>query len=316
MDSKGVLLSIDIGLYNLALCCLQAQGGKCGSGGAKILSWSLLDVLTAEGEKDKGLVCISHLKGKQSERKCENPAKFVSFGKGVYCAVHSRAVEDAVELTGGVSGVTCSIKKCKRVCAFVDHHGTAFCKSHGEGVEGACAIKKSGCGAGGRVKVKDLPLQDTLWKLVSALDAWCKENASVLARVGRVVIEKQPLENKKMQVASHVIYTHFLKYFQNKVEIRLLPAYHKLSVYTGPHVTCALKTEYAKRKYLSIEYTRWYLSEFLANGAEWKEYFEAASKKDDLGDSLLQGLFILLGKKEKVFEGGKRKQRRRKKLRF
>ncbi len=111
-----------------------------------------------------------------------------------------------------------------------------------------------------------------------------------------VYIEQQCSTNKKILLASHVIFAHFVSLFDNSVPVRFVPAYNKLLVYDGPDVEPHYKTPYANRKYFARCHARYFLEKDEAL-LHWKNYFEQMkTKQDDLADSFLQGLYILLGK--------------------
>ena len=71
--------------------------------------------------------------------------------------------------------------------------------------------------------------------------------------------------------------------------IKLFSARNKLKVYSGPEIKCNLKSKYSRRKRLGIEYTRY----MIGGNSDYLKYFEENKKKDDLADSLLQGLTYL-----------------------
>ena len=106
-----------------------------------------------------------------------------------------------------------------------------------------------------------------------------------------VIIENQPvLKNPAMKSVQMVIFTHFVRRYIDTpgVDIRMFQARDKLGVYTGEPVPCTLKSAYARRKRLSIEYTRRLMGG--AGQADALATFEASKKKDDLADCYLQAL--------------------------
>ena len=102
------------------------------------------------------------------------------------------------------------------------------------------------------------------------------------------IIENQPvLKNPKMKSIQMMVYSYF-----NLIgvsNIILFSPRHKLDVYNGPDIECHLKSKYSKRKFLSIKYTKY----MIQNNKEYLNIFNSIKKKDDLADSLLQGLCYL-----------------------
>ena len=72
-----------------------------------------------------------------------------------------------------------------------------------------------------------------------------------------VVIELQPSFSPKMKLISHVVYGKLLEHLNYLIPIKFVRASQKLKAYTGPEIECKLKTPYARRKKLSIEYCKW-----------------------------------------------------------
>ena len=71
--------------------------------------------------------------------------------------------------------------------------------------------------------------------------------------------------------------------------IHLFSARDKLKLYKGPQIdTSKIKNNYKKRKYLSIEYTKYYI-----NDSKFYQFFLNNNKKDDLADCFIQGYYYL-----------------------
>ena len=106
-----------------------------------------------------------------------------------------------------------------------------------------------------------------------------------------VVIENQPvLKNPKMKSIQMILYSYFLFHkLDNNLnyKVKLFSPRAKLKIYDGPTVTCNKKNKYAVRKYLAIEYTKYFLEK---NNSKWTQFFMKSKKQDDLADCYLQGL--------------------------
>lgn len=238
---KKCVLSIDVGLLNLAVCCVHLNDDEGDIlSQFDILLWELINVVGGGSDIPEG------------------PCKY---------------------LVGD--------RNCKRKGTCLDGDGL-LCKQHAKACNVAVPVVK-------KIQVKNINMQDIVLKILNALDDLCYRYHDLLQQVDSVVIEKQPMENKKMQMVSHIVYAHFIRFYNGRVPVTLLPAYHKLSVYDGPTVPCTLKTKYAQRKFLGVQYTVWFLENKVCDHVSWMTLFKGQSKKDDLADAFLQGLFSLVG---------------------
>ena len=113
-----------------------------------------------------------------------------------------------------------------------------------------------------------------------------------------------------MKFTSHIIYGKLVElYKETNTTVRFVRASQKLKAYTGPSIECKLKGSYAKRKWLSIQYTNWFLeNKFdLEQSNTWLPFFENHSKKDDVSDTMLMAINGLYGipKKQRQDKNGK-----------
>ena len=58
-------------------------------------------------------------------------------------------------------------------------------------------------------------------------------------------------------------------------------------MYTGPEIVLTVKGEYAKRKQTAVALTAWALDNSVANGAQWKTFFDSLPAKADVSDAFL-----------------------------
>jgi hypothetical protein len=109
-----------------------------------------------------------------------------------------------------------------------------------------------------------------------------------------IVLENQPvLKNPTMKSVQMFIYSYLL--IHGATNIALFNARFKLNEYSGPEVDVShKKTEYAKRKALSVAYAESILNgDRCKNGGPasyWHTMFQQSKKKDDLADCYLQCL--------------------------
>jgi hypothetical protein len=133
-----------------------------------------------------------------------------------------------------------------------------------------------------KITTKSLSLIDMGRTMVQELD---KKNNFLNADI--IVLENQPvLKNPTMKSIQMILYSYFLIRGDPQMQMQLFSAKNKLNVYNGPDIVCNKKGDYAKRKYLSVEYTKY----FLKNNLPKLQWFLEHTKKDDLADSYLQGM--------------------------
>lgn len=120
----------------------------------------------------------------------------------------------------------------------------------------------------------------------------------IFKQLTSIVIELQPKINQKMKFTSHIIYGKLVELMRNtSCTIRFVRASQKLKAYTGPEITCNLKGEYAKRKWLSIQYTKWFLNNKFSKEQRdiWLPILENSSKADDMSDTKLMCINAIHG---------------------
>lgn len=104
-------------------------------------------------------------------------------------------------------------------------------------------------------------------------------------QLSNIVIELQPKINQKMKFVSHIIYGKLVELLKDQPTIiRFVRASQKLHAYTGPFIECKLKGKYAQRKWLSVEYTKWFLENAFCDTQKekWNQHFLLHQKKDDM----------------------------------
>jgi len=129
-------------------------------------------------------------------------------------------------------------------------------------------------------------LQDIAAVFLEKMNLLYIEKKELFETVNLVQLELQPIQNRKMVFTSHILYGKLVELYSD-TPIRFVRASTKLKAYTGPEIECHLKGAYAKRKFLSIEYTKWILkNQFCDNQSnEWLPVLESHKKKCDLADT-------------------------------
>lgn len=146
--------------------------------------------------------------------------------------------------------------------------------------------------------VNDYLLQDIANTVLLKIGEIYDTNIDIFKSVNQIIIELQPKLNSKMKFTSHIIYGKLVELYRGtKCSIRFVRASQKLKAYTGPEIKCHLKGKYAQRKWLSIEYCKWFLqNKFSEDQCErWLPFFLSHSKCDDLSDVNLMCINALVG---------------------
>lgn len=230
-----------------------------------------------------------------------NSMPIISFDVGIinlaYCIMSYQEINQAIEvynwgiinLADGDPKKTCSRKmkagnsKCTRKAYYVTDKGHGVCKMHRERNED---LQRN-------VTVENVTEWELKTKLFQELDSDTK-----YLDVTSILIESQPLKaREKIKGIGHALFDYYVlrgavdtghKY----AELRFIDAKNKLTVYTGPPLSCHLKTQYARNKWYSIKYCSWIVENQIGLGL--LKYFENyGKKKDDLADCFLQGLWYL-----------------------
>lgn len=146
-------------------------------------------------------------------------------------------------------------------------------------------------------------------KLIGELDLVMETlSTSTEGRDVAVVIERQPSRNPKMRVISGEVYMYFMlhrntvpekrRYFYENVSICKVVYFSpkfKLKVYNAkegddPIVEKKYKSQYTYRKNLAKQHCERIMKRDIERNKEWIELYNSSKKKDDLCDSMLQGL--------------------------
>lgn len=252
-----MILSVDIGLRNLALCCMSAED-KSDMTSYKIHLWDVYNTLDSD------------------DYKCEG-----------------------IQKSGKICGKKCSFKYN------IENNIIHSCKTHFPkdldfNLKQHIFKKKM---------IDDYLLQD-IAKIVLAKIQEIYDEHLLALNLTSIFIELQPKINRKAVFTSHIIYGKLVELYKDtNVPIRFVRASQKLKAYTGPEIQCKLKGAYAQRKWLSIQYTRWFLENKFSTEQrdKWLPGFLACGKCDDRSDTNLMCINALFGipKKQKFQKNGK-----------
>lgn len=181
---------------------------------------------------------------------------------------------------------------CSRIAHYKNNKEENVCKMHDSLKRKKPNIKK----------VKSYTTQDINLLILKKMNE-INLTFSFCNNVDKVLFELQPSFNPKMKQLSHTLYAWFLmEQINNKncklKKLEFVAAKNKLKkiadIYHGPDIICNLKGKYPRTKYYSKMYTEWLINK---EDLEYKTLLDKSSKKDDLCDSYLQGLWYFLFKK-------------------
>lgn len=143
--------------------------------------------------------------------------------------------------------------------------------------------------------INEYLLQDIALTFITRIQEVYNDHTDIFKSLTCINIELQPKCNAKMVFISHILYGKLVELFQDTIPIRYVRASQKLKAYTGPEIKCTLKGAYAKRKYLAIEYGRWFLdNKFSKNQRDiWSPTL--VGKLDDKFDVLLMSINAITG---------------------
>ena len=287
------ILSWDVGVRNLAYCILEkkdkpsienkelnkneSDANESDDNLVKILDWNVIDLI---GEvPDTFPTCQGILK---SEKNCKKKSKIIS-DDGYYCMTHKPKNQEYQSL---IAKKVCCLevgtknkkKPCSRKIFYQSLDKKYYCKNHGKSIPGLNIIKK------------DLSYYELCQMIIQKL-----EGIPGLFDVDAVVIENQPtLKNPKMKTIQVMLFSLFvMRDVGGRIKnVGYISATNKLKeAYQKVDISQLVmpNNKKAARKKLGIIYTQ----ELLANQPEMIEFLKIHTKKDDLCDSYLQGLYYI-----------------------
>jgi len=264
------IISIDVGIKNLAYCLMENIDNKL-----NILDWKILNLLNNEYK------CICNLK---DNNKCNKNAKYY-INEEYYCKVHSKKTSYLIE-----NKEILNYKKLK-INELIE-----FCKKYE--IDYSNNETKSEIYKKIEFKLKDNLLYEiknksantaNLIEIGISLMNSLNDNLD-LSNIDKILIENQisPIANK-MKCIQGMITQYFI--MNNINDIQFVSSINKLKEFIDT------KTSYSERKKLSIEITENILNKY--NLDNWKIIYnnKNLNKKDDLADCFLQGLWFFKSKK-------------------
>lgn len=271
------IISIDIGIKNLSFCLFEINENE---NSLKIIKWDNINLSEKEEYK-----CIEMDKNVL----CDKPAKFSKDGK-CYCLKHSKKhnylhpskelshsalnklkIQQLIDIANKYKLVYENPPKKTNLLAAINFFIEKHCYTT---ITKTNATKVDLVTIGRNMQHKfDFILSDQL------------------ATIDTIIIENQigPLANKMKTIQGMISQYFIMK--NNNIQIEFISASNKLKDYINTNEKKE-KMDYKQRKSLAVKTT----TDMVTNDEkfkEWEPFFVKHSKKDDLSDCFLQGLWFI-----------------------
>lgn len=271
------ILSIDVGIKNLALCILETTDKSK----FIIRYWEVIDLWNEEKH-----FCEFNIKEKKDYRQCNKEAKYHK-NNHFYCKTHASKSEFKLP--------TSELKKYKRLKLddlnkLITEYEIPFSGASNKNnltkhIEKY--IEKQVFNPVSYMKCNEYNLIDIGIAIKKNLD---KLETLVFFNIDYILIENQisPIANRMKCIQGMLAQYFIMKDMSN---IRFVSAANKLKLFIGNK-----KTTYCERKKTGVEITQKLLSQNNDNNInkdKITELFNKHKKKDDLADSFLQGIWYL-----------------------
>lgn len=263
------ILAFDIGIKNLAWCCINAEAGK-----VQILGWDNYNLLTDSSN-------VEPTTGKQTCCSCKAKGTYQDSKQTLYCVRHCPGTTPALrDLSGNLLKTIPKVDACRTL---LEPYGLP--KLPTKKAQVLEELGKRFCLPYKAPKVPSAPdanlsaLHDSLRKLVGV-------NKELWSKCSVICLENQPaFKNPTMKSVQMLLFATIrdtlLSYRSSCPPIKL--------VHAGKKVQVDAKGDegYKDRKAASETRIQTFLNgDKCLNATEWKSRFQSAAKKSDLADAL------------------------------
>tara|TARA_B100000886_G_scaffold315518_2_gene253533 strand:- start:9222 stop:10124 length:903 start_codon:yes stop_codon:yes gene_type:complete len=291
------ILSWDVGIKNLAFCLIDTTENN------KIIDWGVINLI-----EDEDLKCHGFINSNNEQSDCCKKITYEYInGTDTYyfCNLHKRQFEkiekNVLNITSYKGEETCTIlksnkKTCEKKAVFCIEDFNSKIKSYCCKIHHNNLIKKNNIlRKKTKQNVNKIPIEIVKLKLIKALDKKNFEN------INYVLIENQPsLKNPKMKSIAETLYAWFLirglvdHKIENLQNIYYISPSNKLKIDDVDLNKEIDKLKDSSKKYkftknASVVHTK----SLIENDKFWYDYLCNHSKKDDLCDSYLQGMYFI-----------------------
>ena len=273
------ILSIDVGIKNLSFCLFDLQSSDDSSNNLKIIKWDNIDL----SEKNESK-CIEIDKNGL----CDKPAKFRKEGK-CYCLKHSKK-QNYLQPTQELTSAFLNKQKIQNIIDIADKYKIKYENPPKKANLIALLTEFSNTNCFSEIQKTNASKIDlvTIGKNIQhKFDEILNE---YLSSIDNIIIENQigPIANK-MKTIQGMISQYFIMR-NNNISIEFISASNKLKDFLPKDNK--EKTDYKQRKKLGIQKCL----EFINNDfrfKEWENFINKHTKKDDLSDCFLQGMWYI-----------------------
>jgi hypothetical protein len=302
-NSLNTILSIDIGIKNLAFCLFEIENNEY-----KVKKWEIVNIgeetplFCGEIENEKSKAKTNKVQSiQQSINICKKPAKYTKNGK-CFCLKHSKKQIFQIP-TKELESAYLNKQKINKLFELAEKYNIEFTKPikkqdlihlFNEYMLNKCfevinptnSNKVDIISIGKNIKLKF----DTIFEYNSL---------TTIPKIDVVLIENQisPIANR-MKTIQGMVAQYFIMKNSNQY-IEFVSSFNKLKDINKNNVNeedkLTDKAKYNERKKLGITVCLENLEKNNIND-EWIKYFNKHSKKDDLADCFLQGLWYIKNK--------------------
>jgi hypothetical protein len=279
------VLSLDIGIKNLAFCLLEKTSES------DYFSIKLWDSIDLSEETDISF-CEFIDTSKSCDKRCTKPAKYTTSENKCFCLKHSKKQHTFFIPTADLNISSLKKQKFQAVLDIADKYNIGYQKP----------IKKSELINIVETFVYENCFKEIVSKNASKIDLITigkniktKFNRSFLneGKIDHVIIENQisPIANRMKTIQGMVVQYFIMN--DSAEHIEFVSSCNKLKDIDSKH-----KTTYGDRKKLGVQQCL----ETIKNNHQFEnktEHFLSHKKKDDLADSFLQGLWYINDKLNK-----------------
>ena len=268
------LLSIDIGIKNLALCILETCDDNVDF--IKINYWNIINLC------DDDVKVCNYIKPGKPGKKTKECAKLAKFhnNEHYYCKAHCSKsgfiipTNDLKKFKKLKLGELIDLAKLHGISTGLPHNKTTLVASIENYINNYQLLPIK------TIKANDVDLIELGISIKKNLDKIDFTN------IDCVLIENQigPIANR-MKCLQVMISQYFI--MNNIHNIKFISSANKLKLFIEKK-----DTTYSERKKYGIQYCQDILEKNVAD-PKWLKYFKESKKSDDLADSFLQGVYIL-----------------------
>jgi hypothetical protein len=273
------LISIDVGIKNLAYCILEKNdNANANAGDYKIIKWDSINLCGDEPN------CLQ----------CKNKASYTK-NELNYCLTHAKKTGFIIPTKDNSSS---AIKKLKieNLISLATEYKITINENNKKNLILKTVIDffdKNIMEKTNKTSANSLDLVTIGISLKKEFD-----KINPLVNINQVIIENQigPIANR-MKMIQGMIAQYFI--MTGIPAVTCVSSMNKLKAFSeSQNKTDQNKTEYKDRKKLGIDITKG----IIADMKDWVPFFLAHKKKDDLADSFLQGIWFLQNKYGLIIE--------------